>query len=166
MSHNRPYKILIVNGPNLGRLGVREPEIYGRQGLDALPGIIDELAGAASGEGHPVFELDFFQSNHEGALLDRLEQAHDTAVDGVVINAGAFTHTSLALADCLASLAAAGTPLIEVHITNVLARPEVIRHQSLIAPHCLGLVAGFGLAGYGLGVKALLWHLQEKTKSP
>ncbi len=163
MSHSRTHKILIVNGPNLGRLGVREPEIYGRKGLDALPGVIDAVLGAEKGCSLPAFELEFFQSNHEGALLDRLEQAHDQAVSGVVINAGAFTHTSLALADCLASLAAAGIPLIEVHITNILARPETIRHQSLIAPHCLGLVSGFGLAGYGLGVKALLWHLQEKA---
>ena len=162
MSRSRPYQILIVNGPNLGRLGVREPEIYGRQGLDALPGIIDELAGVAFGKEQPVFELDFFQSNHEGALLDRLEQAHDAAVDGVIINAGAFTHTSLALADCLASLACAGVACIEVHITNVAARPEKIRHQSLIAPQCLGVISGFGLLSYGLGVRALLWHLQEK----
>ena len=165
MPHSRSYKILIVNGPNLGRLGVREPEIYGRLGLDILPGVIAELADVQAPGATPAFELDFFQSNHEGALIDRLEQAHDQAVDGVVINAGAFTHTSLALADCLASLAAAGIPLIEVHITNVLARPEAIRHQSLMAPHCTGLIAGFGLAGYGLGVKALLWHLQEKTKT-
>ena len=161
MSANRPYKILVVNGPNLGRLGVREPEIYGRLGLDALPGLIAEVLGAAAAT-PPAFELDFFQSNHEGALIDRLEEAHDQGVSGVVINAGAFTHTSLALADCLASLACAGIPCIEVHITNVAARPEKIRHKSLIAPHCLGVISGFGLAGYGLGVKALLWHLQEK----
>ena len=163
MPDSRPYSILVMNGPNLGRLGVREPEIYGRVGLDALPGLITELAGANAAPGEPAFTLDFFQSNHEGALIDRLEKAHDQGVSGVVINAGAFTHTSLALADALASLAAAGITCIEVHITNILARPETIRHKSLISPHCLGIISGFGLAGYGLGVKALLWHLQEKT---
>ena len=161
MSANRPYKILVVNGPNLGRLGVREPEIYGRLGLDALPGLIAEVLGGGAAN-PPAFDLDFFQSNHEGTLIDRLEEAHDQGVSGVIINAGAFTHTSLALADCLASLACAGIPCIEVHITNVAARPEKIRHKSLIAPHCLGVISGFGLAGYGLGVKALLWHLQEE----
>ncbi len=161
MSATRPYKILVVNGPNLGRLGVREPEIYGRIGLDVLPGLMVEVLGGAACL--PAFELDFFQSNHEGALLDRLEQAHDQGAAGIIINAGAFTHTSLALADCLASLARAGIPCIEVHITNVLARPEAIRHKSLIAPHCLGVISGFGLAGYGLGLKALLWHLQGRA---
>ena len=161
MSADCCYKILVVNGPNLGRLGRREPEIYGRAGLDALPGLIAEVLGPEA-PGLPAFTLDYFQSNHEGALLDRLELAQDQGFAGVVINAGAFTHTSLALADCLASLAAAGLVCIEVHITNILARPEAIRHKSLIAPHCLGLVSGFGLAGYGLGVKALLWHLQNR----
>ena len=161
MSANRPYQILIVNGPNLGRLGVREPEIYGRLGLNALPGLIAEVLGETAAS-RPAFKLDFFQSNLEGTLIDRLEEAHDQGVSGVIINAGAFTHTSLALADCLASLACAGIPCIEVHITNVAARPEKIRHKSLIAPHCLGVISGFGLAGYGLGVKALLWHLQEE----
>ena len=161
MSANRPYQILIVNGPNWGRLGVREPEIYGRLGLNALPGLIAEVLGETAAS-RPAFKLDFFQSNHEGTLIDRLEEAHDQGVSGVVINAGAFTHTSLALADCLAGLACAGIPCIEVHITNVAARPEKIRHISLIAPHCLGVISGFGLAGYGLGVKALLWHLQEE----
>ena len=161
MSANRPYQILIVNGPNLGRLGVREPEIYGRLGLNALPGLIAEVLGETAAS-RPAFKLDFFQSNHEGTLIDRLEEAHDQGASGVIINAGAFTHTSLALADCRASLACAGIPCIEVHITNVAARPEKIRHKSLIAPHCLGVISGFGLAGYGLGVKALLWHLQEE----
>ena len=163
MSAKRPYSILIMNGPNLGRLGVREPEIYGRRGLDALPGLIAEFADNGASSDLPAFDLDYFQSNHEGALIDRLEKAHDQGVCGVVINAGAFTHTSLALADALASLAAAGIVCIEVHITNILARPEAIRHKSLISPPCLGIISGFGLAGYGLGVRALLWHLQEKA---
>lgn len=161
MSATRPYKILVVNGPNLGRLGVREPEIYGCVGLDQLPGVMAAVLGDTAAL--PAFELDFFQSNHEGALIDRLERAHDQGTVGVIINAGALTHTSLALADCLASLACAGIPCIEVHITNVLARPEAIRHKSFIAPHCLGVISGFGLTSYGLGLKALLCHLQEKA---
>lgn len=154
-----PYTILIANGPNLGRLGIRQPEIYGRQGLDALPRLISERLAAGVNPDLPAFDLEFFQSNHEGELIDRLEAANDHGAAGVVLNAGAFAHTSLALADCLAGLR---LPCVEVHITNILARPEAIRQQSLLAPHCIGLAAGFGLNSYALGVQALLWHLQEQ----
>lgn len=147
-----PYNFLIINGPNLGRLGERQPEIYGQQGLDFLPQIIEQVLGPEAAK----LKLDYFQSNCEGELINRLEKAFDDKVDGLIINAGAFTHTSLALADCLAWL---HIPFVEVHISNTLARSEKIRHKSFLAPHALGVIAGFGLVGYALAVKALLHRL-------
>jgi 3-dehydroquinate dehydratase-2 len=100
------------------------------------------------------------QKNSEGALIDRLEQAKNEGTEGIVFNAGAYTHTSLALADCLAWIE---IPCVEVHVSNVWARPELLRHQSLLAPHCIGVIAGFGLMGYALAVSALVEH-RERTK--
>jgi 3-dehydroquinate dehydratase-2 len=137
-----------MNGPNLGRLGVRQPEIYGSQGLDAIPDLVRQVMG---GEADRI-RLDFFQSNSEGAMIDRLEQAWEQGMHGVVLNAGAYTHTSLALADCLAWIK---LPVVEVHISNVLARTESIRHTSFVAPHAVGVISGFGLLGYALAVQAL-----------
>lgn len=140
--------ILIMNGPNLGHLGQRQPEIYGNLGLDALPDMVRELMGDASSS----VSLTFFQSNSEGGLIDRLEDAWRNKVDGLVLNAGAYTHTSLALADCLAWIK---IPCVEVHLSNVHARSSALRHQSLIARHCIGAIAGFGIMSYALGVQAL-----------
>ncbi len=148
------HAILIMNGPNLGALGVRRPEIYGGTGMDAVPGMVAALLG-------PDFariRLDFFQSNHEGALLDRLERAHAEKTAGIVLNAGALTHTSLALADCLEWIS---PPCVEVHISNILAR-EDMRRKSLIAPQVVGLIAGFGLFGYALAVRALLRRIENE----
>lgn len=145
--------ILIVNGPNLGYLGVRQPEIYGTQGMDAVPGLVAALLG----EDAARVRLAFFQSNSEGALIDRLEQAWQERVDGIVINPGAYTHTSLALADCLAWI---GIPYVEVHLSNVAGRAETIRHVSLTAPRAVGTLAGFGVLGYALAVQAL-WQLRQ-----
>ena len=144
------YRILIMNGPNLGALGVRQPEIYGRQGMDAVPGLVRAVLGPRSEQ----VQLDFFQSNHEGALLDRLEQARHEQQNGIVLNAGAYTHGSLALADCLAWI---GVPCVEVHISNVFAR-ESERRQSLLARHAIGVISGFGILGYALAVQALVHH--------
>lgn len=146
--------ILIMNGPNLGALGQRQPEIYGHLGMEALPALLNAILG----QKHAV-TLDIFQSNHEGALLDRLEAARSDGTQGIVLNAGAFTHTSLALADCLAWI---GLPCVEVHLSNTLARHERLRHKSLLAPHTLGLIAGFGLTSYALGIQALVQYLQKK----
>lgn len=143
-------RILILNGPNLGALGQRQPEIYGHTGMDAVPPMVFRLLGP----NQPV-ELDFFQSNHEGALIDRLEEAKKQGIDGIVLNAGAFTHTSLALADCLAWI---NVPTVEVHISNVLAREESIRQKSFIGRQVIGVIAGFGIASYALGVQALMLH--------
>lgn len=139
-------KILIINGPNLNLLGVREPDVYGRISMD------DYLKALAVD--YPHVEIDYYQSNHEGDLIDRLHEADfDSSLAGIVFNAGAYTHTSLALADAIRSIE---TPVVEVHISNVAARPESIRHQSLIAPACRGTIAGFGMDSYRLGIEALL----------
>lgn len=142
--------ILVANGPNLGALGVRQPEIYGSTGIDALPSLVAKLLGQQS-----RVNLLFFQSNHEGALIDRLEEARTQGTNGIVLNAGALTHTSLALADCLAWI---NVPTVEVHISNVLARDEAIRQQSYIGRHVIGVIAGFGIASYALAVQALMLH--------
>ncbi len=147
-------KILIMNGPNLKSLGQRQPEIYGHDGLEAIPGAVQELMPHKAHE----IQLDFFQSNHEGALIDRLEAARHDGTDGVVLNAGAFTHTSLALADCLAWI---GVPCVEVHISNVLAREEEIRQKSFIGRHVIGVIAGFGIQSYALGVQALASYIKK-----
>jgi 3-dehydroquinate dehydratase-2 len=142
-------RIVVVNGPNLGHLGVRQPEIYGSQTLDDLPLILRQLLGQASDE----VDLEFFQSNSEGALIDRLEQAWRDKADGIVLNAGAFTHTSLALADALAWI---GIACIEVHLSNIWARTEdPVRQKSYLGKNCLGVIAGFGLMSYALAVAAL-----------
>jgi 3-dehydroquinate dehydratase-2 len=144
------YRILIVNGPNLGARGIRQPEIYGRQTMDAVPELVSTLLGSRSDH----VRLELFQSNHEGVLLDRLEQAHHEKQDGIVFNAGAYTHTSLALADCLAWIR---VPCVEVHISNVFAR-ESLRRQSMLARHTVGVISGFGILGYALAVQALVHH--------
>jgi 3-dehydroquinate dehydratase-2 len=143
--------ILIVNGPNLGHLGKRQPEIYGTEGMDAVPGLVGRLLGEAKAEN---VALDFYQSNSEGELIDRLERAKEEGVDGLVVNAGAYTHTSLALGDCLAWIK---LPCVEVHLSNLAARKdEPVRRKSYVGPHCLGVIAGFGILGYALAVQALV----------
>jgi 3-dehydroquinate dehydratase-2 len=149
------YRILILNGPNLGALGIRQPEIYGPLGMDAVPGFVSTLIGPRAEQIH----MDFFQSNHEGVLLDRLEQAHHEKQDGIVFNAGAYTHTSLALADCLAWIR---VPCVEVHISNVFAR-EPLRQQSMLARYTIGVISGFGVLGYALAVQALIHHCETTT---
>lgn len=138
-------KILIVNGPNLGRLGQREPEIYGRRTMEDY---MDDLQCQ-----FPTVEFELRQSNCEGTLIDILEEADSAeGIAGIVLNAGAYTHTSLALQDCVRSIK---LPVIEVHISNVAAREEV-RHNSFLAPVCQGTISGFGLRSYELAVRALL----------
>ena len=138
-------KIAILNGPNLDRLGKREPEIYGRATLGDLE---KDLRGAFGNEA----QLEFFQSNHEGALIDRIAALTDAKVDGIVINAGALTHTSVALRDALLG---AHLPTIEVHISNIYKREE-FRHMSLTAPACIAVITGLGLDGYHAAVRFLL----------
>ena len=135
-------KILIVNGPNLNLLGRREPGIYGSTAFD------DYLVKLR--ERYPQVEIDYYQSNVEGLLIDKLQQEGFTA-DGIVHNAGAYTHTSIALQDCIRSIKA---PVIEVHISNIHTREE-FRHRSMIACACRGVVCGFGLDSYRLAIEAL-----------
>ncbi|MGK6351199.1 type II 3-dehydroquinate dehydratase [Parapedobacter sp. DT-150] len=139
-------KIIIINGPNLNLLGVRETGIYGDQ--DFLSYF--ETLRASYGE----VELSYFQSNHEGAIIDKIHEV-GFSVDGIVLNAGAYTHTSLAIADAIAAVTA---PVVEVHISNVYAR-ESYRHHSYLAKNCKGVICGFGLEGYRLAVTALLRSL-------
>lgn len=148
------YSILVLNGPNLGHLGRRRPEIYGSRSMDETPGLVAQVLGPAAAD----VDLTVDQHNSEGALIDRLERAREEGVHGVVLNAGAYTHTSLALGDCLEWI---GIPAVEVHLSNVLARSEQ-RHVSLIAKACIGVVSGFGLESYALGVLALYRHLESK----
>lgn len=132
-------KILIINGPNLNLLGKREPEIYGTRSFEQF---LEELRAE-----FPDIEIGYFQSNHEGALLDRIHEAGFT-VDGIVLNAGAFTHTSIALADAVAAIT---SPVIEVHISNVHKR-EPFRHHSYLSAKCVGSIVGLGLEGYRLAI--------------
>lgn len=145
--------ILIMNGPNLGHIGKRQPEIYGSQTMDDMPALLKSIMGDKADD----IVLKQFQSNSEGGLIDRLEKAREQGVDGVVFNAGAYTHTSLAIADCLAWI---GIPCVEVHISNIWARTDQsLRQQSLMGEWCVGVIAGFGILGYALGVQALYKRL-------
>lgn len=138
-------KILIINGPNLNLLGVREPGIYGKESMESYMERLREL--------YPGVTIDYFQSNHEGALIDMIHRAGmDPDYKGIVLNAGAYTHTSLAIAD---AIAAVNNPVVEVHISNVNSREE-IRHHSMITAVCRGVIAGFGMDSYRLGVEAII----------
>lgn len=137
-------KILIINGPNLNLLGTREPGIYGNE---TMADVIERLRSRFAD-----INIDYFQSNHEGAIIDRLHDADKEDFVGVVLNAGAYTHTSLAIADAISAIS---LPVVEVHISNIAAR-ESIRHTSLISSVCRGIIAGFGTDSYRLGIEALL----------
>lgn len=145
------HKILVLNGPNLNLLGTREKSIYG---ADTLEDIVSDLRDYALARD---VALEAFQSNSEGALVDAIHAARG-AVDGIVLNAGAYTHYSIALRDAIAGVA---IPTVEVHISNVHAR-EPFRHKSVLAPVCLGVIAGFGRNSYFLGIDALLRHFAAK----
>ena len=136
-------KIQIINGPNLNLLGVREPGIYGDNSFESYLPQLQAL--------YPNIEIDYFQSNVEGLLIDKLQEVGFT-YDGIVINAGAYTHTSIALQDCIRSLKC---PVIEVHISNVHKREE-FRHHSMISCACLGVIAGLGLDSYRLAIEAIV----------
>lgn len=148
--------ILVLNGPNLGHIGKRQPEIYGTQSMEDLGSLLEGMMG----ERALAIELNYFQSNSEGALIDRLEKAREDGVAGIAFNAGAFTHTSLAIADCLAWI---GIPCVEVHLSNIWARTEQpLRQQSLMGTNCIGVIAGFGIMSYALAVQALLDHISQE----
>jgi 3-dehydroquinate dehydratase II len=137
--------IAILNGPNLDRLGKREPHIYGSATLADLESQLRAEFGAAC-------RLEFFQSNHEGELVDKISALAEAGIDGLVINGAALTHTSVALRDALAG---SGLRAVEVHISNIYKREE-FRHKSLTAPVCLAVITGLGLEGYFAAVRHLL----------
>ncbi|UWX58629.1 type II 3-dehydroquinate dehydratase [Chlorobaculum sp. MV4-Y] len=137
--------ILIMNGPNLSRLGKREPEVYGSLTIDEI--------NRGIAVAFPEVNFEFFQSGYEGALLEKLFEIEDRGgCSGIVLNAGAFTHYSIALRDAISSIR---TPVVEVHLSNVHKREE-FRHKSVISAVCIGVIAGFGVQSYHLGVRALL----------
>lgn len=136
-------KIMIINGPNLNLLGVREPGIYGS---DSMESYLPKLRAK-----YPGVEIEYYQSNIEGELIDTMQQA-GFSYDGIVLNAGAYTHTSIALLDCIRSLRC---PVVEVHISNVHKR-EDYRHHSMISAGCLGVICGFGLASYDLAIQGII----------
>jgi 3-dehydroquinate dehydratase-2 len=135
--------LVIINGPNLNLLGVREPEIYGRVPFEA---IFESLKRK-----YPKAHLTCFQSNHEGVLIDKLHEVGFSA-DGIILNAGGLAHTSVALGDAVAAIT---TPVLEVHISNVFAR-EAFRHQSFISAKALGMISGLGMSGYELAINFFL----------
>ena len=136
-------KLLIMNGPNLNLLGIREPGIYGN---DSFESYLRKLK-----ERFPQVEIEYYQSNVEGEMINKLQEVGFT-YDGIVLNAGAYTHTSVALHDCIRSLMC---PVIEVHISNVFTR-EDFRHHSYLSPACKGIICGFGLDSYRLAIESFL----------
>ncbi len=139
--------IFVLNGPNLNMLGKREPAVYGTASLDDVRKMVEAHARKCS------VEVDFRQSNHEGQLVEWVQEAREAA-SGIIINAGAYTHTSIALLDALRS---AERPAVEVHLSNIFAR-EAFRHQSYLSPAVLGVICGFGPVGYQLAIDALVAH--------
>lgn len=149
------FRVQVIHGPNLNMLGLREPDIYGRQTMETINAALvseAEFLGTS---------IDFFQSNSEGALVDCIQATFGNH-DGIVINPGAYTHTSVALRD---AIAAVGLPTVEVHLSNIHRR-EAFRHHSYIAPIALGQICGFGADSYRLGLQALVQHLKAAREQP
>lgn len=144
------YKILVLNGPNLNLTGMREPTHYGSATLDEINSALSEAAASLG------IDTVFFQSNHEGDIIDYIHSAIDN-FDGIILNAGAFTHYSYAIRD---AIAAVKVPTVEVHMSNVHAREE-FRHTSVIAPVCIGSIAGFGSFSYHLALAALIERFKK-----
>lgn len=138
-------RIQIINGPNINLLGKREPSIYGSQSFDTYLEHLKEI--------YPAVTFDYYQSNIEGKMIDKIHEV-GFSYDGIILNAGAYTHTSIALQDALRAVT---TPAIEVHISNVHKREE-FRHKSMISCACIGVICGFGLDSYRLAVEALLYY--------
>ncbi|MDO1500822.1 type II 3-dehydroquinate dehydratase [Winogradskyella maritima] len=136
-------KIIIINGPNLNLLGKREPDVYGNKSFEDYFKTLQER--------YPNIQLTYYQSNIEGELIDKLQQV-GFSCDGIILNAGAYTHTSVGIGDAVKAIE---TPVVEVHISNTFSR-EAFRHQSYISSHAMGVILGFGLRSYDLAIKSLL----------
>lgn len=136
-------KIQIINGPNLNLLGRREPEVYGSTSFEEYLGQLRKM--------FPELQLDYFQSNIEGELIDKIQEV-GFSYDGILLNAGGYTHTSVGISDAIAGV---NTPVVEVHISNLYKREE-FRHKSIISQSCVGMIAGLGLKGYALGIRYFL----------
>lgn len=147
-------KILVIHGPNLNMLGTREPEIYGSTTMQDINAM---LAEQAENEG---IETEFYQSNYEGGLIDKIQQSGESGIDFIILNAGAFTHYSIALRDAIASV---NVPVIEVHISNVHTREE-FRHRSVIAPVVMGQILGFGVDSYSAAMFAAIRKIKAGHK--
>ena len=147
-------RILVLNGPNLNLLGTREPSIYGTATLADIAARTQERAATVD------VEVEFRQTNHEGELVGWVQQAHD-GFDGLIVNAGAYTHTSVALLDALKSC---GVPVVEVHLSNIHKR-EPFRHTSYVSPAAVGVIMGFGGIGYSLAVEALAAHFDTSPEN-
>ena len=145
------YSILIVNGPNLNMLGVREPEIYGHETLKDLEKMLQNVADELD------VKIEFYQSNHEGDIVDTIQQSYKK-VDFVLLNAGAYTHTSVAIRDALAGI---DMPFYEIHISNVHKREE-FRHHSFLSDVAVGVIVGFGLDGYEFALRGAVRYLDRK----
>lgn len=143
-------KILLLNGPNLNLLGTREPEKYGNTTLNDIENNLKNITQKQN------IQLECYQSNHEGDLIDKIQQAKNI-FDGIILNAGGYTHTSVAIRDAIAGIQ---IPTVEIHLTNIHAREE-FRHNSLIAPVCIGQICGFGAKSYELGLDALINYLEK-----
>ena len=148
-------RILVLNGPNLNRLGTREPGRYGRLTLEDITRRLDAVAETAG------VSLEHFQSNHEGEAIDRIHRAGDEGIDGLLINPGAWTHTSVALRDALLAI---DRPFIEIHLSNIHAR-EPFRQHSYFSDIALGSLVGLGALGYELGLRALVEHLDAAASA-
>ena len=144
-------KLIIINGPNLNMLGIRKPEIYG---IDTL-----EVMNKSISEEFSEHEIEYFQSNHEGEIIDKLHYAHKE-YQGVIINPGALAHYSLALRD---AIEACILPVVEVHLSNIAAREE-FRHRSVVSAVCIGTIGGFGRYSYSLAIQAMIHRLSKKEK--
>lgn len=156
MHSSPPIRILVIHGPNLNLLGIRSPEVYGRTTLDEINTELERRARAAGAD------LDAVQSNSEGDIVSHIQDAA-ARYDAIIINAAAYTHTSIAIRD---ALEAVGLPAVEVHLSNIHAREE-FRHTSVIAAQCIGQICGFGAQSYYLGVDAAIAHVERlRSRAP